>query len=662
MIQILHPGGLGPPQETSPQKARDYLVMAAVGEESQLDPLLKIACALAETRQGTVLLLAVSPDGRRPDWLVIPENSCPVPVEVKVVVGRHERDIEQATMKAGREASPDLLLVPWQDPPDQGRYRLGPSLDRIMQNVPCDVAVVQGRKPKGIRRVLDDVAAVLDDVAMVRDRKPKEIRRVLVPVAGGPNATLALEIALALSEQVQVTALYVARQAHGQAGISLGREHLEAALKPWAGEERLSLKVRPAPAIIEGILAEASSDYDLVLIGASQEGFLDRVLFGNVPRTVTTRAPVPVVVVRRGAGLVGMVLHRVGRWVYEALPTLSMAEQVETYKIIRRGARPDVDFFVMMALAAAIATLGLVLNNPAVIIGAMLVAPLMSAVLGIGLGIVQGDLRLLRVAGEAVVRGIILAVAVGLLMAWIMPGASPNAEILGRTSPSLLDLAVALASGAAGAYALCRKDVSASLPGVAIAAALVPPLTTIGIGLALGRGWIAGGASLLFLTNLVAISTAGGLIFFWLGFRPGSGEQKRRLVFQRGAVWLLALLAVLSALLGILTVNSLRQAAFERAVQEVLAAEITAREGWELADWQIASREDDTLHLEIHIRASRQVLYQEMAHLQARLAERLQQPVALLFTVMPTTRLEPLALPPRELEATATPVETRINE
>lgn len=652
MVQPLPPERLGTPQETGPDDDHAYLVMAVVGEEAQLDPLLKIACALAETRRGKVLLLTVSPDGQRPDWLVIPEKSCPVPVEVRVVAGRNERDIEHATLKVGHDADPDLLLVPWQDPPGTGRYHLGPSLDRIMQSVPCDVAVVRGRKLKGIRRVLDDVAAV-------RAGKPKEIRRVLVPVAGGPNATLALDMALSLSEEVQVTALYVAREARGQAGISLGREHLETALKPWAGEERLSLKVRPAPAITEGILAEASSDYDLVLIGASQESFLDRVLFGNVPRTVATRAPVPVVVVRRGAGVVGVLLQRMGRWLFEALPTLSMAEQVEAYKIIRRGARPDVDFFVMMALAAAIATLGLLINNPAVIIGAMLVAPLMSAVLGIGLGVVQGDLRFLRLAGEALLQGMALAVGVGLLMALTVPGISPTAEILSRTRPNLLDLAVALASGAAGAYALCRKDVSAALPGVAIAAALLPPLTTIGIGLALGNGPIAGGASLLFLTNLVAISIAGGLIFFWLGFRPDPGERKRRLVFQRGVVWMLALLAVLSALLGILTVNSLRQAAFKKAVQEVLTAEIAAREGWELADWQMTGQENETLHLEVYIRASRQVPHQEMAELQTRLAERLQKPVALLLTVIPTTWLEPVAPPNQELETTATPIAGR---
>ncbi len=656
MVQPLPPArSSGTSQEPEPQATRHYLVMAVVAEEAQLDPLLKIACALAETHRGKVLLLTVSPDGQRPDWLAVLEEGCSAPVEVQVVAGSNERDIEQAALKAGHDADPDLLLMPWQDPPGRGRYHLGPSLDRIMQNVPCDVAVVRAEKPgkpKGIQRVLDDVAAVLDDVAMVRAGKPKEkeIKRVLVPVAGGPNATLALDMALALSEHTQVTALYVTGEAHGQAGIALGRERLEAALKPWAGEERLSPKVRPAPAIIEGILAEASSGYDLVLIGASQEGFLDRVLFGNVPQTVATRAPVPVVVVRRGVGLVGVFLHRIGWWVYEALPTLSMAEQVEAYKAIRRGARPDIDFFVMMALAAAIATLGLVLSNPAVIIGAMLVAPLMSAVLGVGLGVVQGDLRLLRVAGETVLQGIILAVVVALFMAWVMPGVSPTAEILGRTSPSLLDLAVALTSGAAGAYALCRKDVSASLPGVAIAAALVPPLTTIGIGLALGSGRIAGGASLLFLTNLVAISIAGGLIFFWLGFRPGSGEQERQLVFQRGVVWLLALLAVLSALLAVLTVNSRRQIAFERAVQEVLTAEINTHEGWALADWQIASQENDILHLEVHIHASRQVPSQEMAHLQARLAERLQQPVALLLTVIPTTWLEPVAPPTPELD------------
>ncbi len=383
----------------------------------------------------------------------------------------------------------------------------------------------------------------------------------------------------------------------------------------------------------------------MILVGASQESYLDRVLFGNIPQAVAALSPIPTIITRRQVGgmRVGTWLRRAGWRLFHALPTLDLSEQIEIYKAIREGAQPKVDFFVMIALAAAIATFGLLQNSPAVIIGAMLVAPLMAAIFGLSLGVVRGDLRLLRRAGSATLRGMLLAIAVG-RVAWASRASShtsvqvvirrdtnPAAGILaalrdepadllvlgwrgkpgqgrylvGRTLDALvqnapcdvivaplgadrslppkpgvvrrvlvpvsgkrrlaLDLGVALASGAAGAYALSRKGVSAALPGVAIAAALVPPLATVGIGLSLGQGQIAGGALLLFLTNLVAIIAAGGLVFLWLGFRPLPGQEARTRVFQGGAIGIVLLLVAVTIPLGILTAQSVRQAYIHRS-------------------------------------------------------------------------------------------------
>jgi len=180
-------------------------------------------------------------------------------------------------------------------------------------------------------------------------------------------------------------------------------------------------------------------------------------------------------------------------------------------------------------------------------------------------------------------------------MGLAVPDGSPTAEMLARTYPTLLDLGVALVCGAAGAYALCRKDVSASLPGVAIAAALMPPLTTVGLGLAMGSSRIADGAVVLFLANLVAISAAGGLVFLWLGFRPELGKQKRRRVFRSGALGMVALLVAVLAVPGALTVSALREAAFERAVQAALAEEVATMGQVELTNWQITGDDGETV-------------------------------------------------------------------
>jgi len=275
------------------------------------------------------------------------------------------------------------------------------------------------------------------------------------------------------------------------------------------------------------------------------------------------------------------------------------------------------------------------------------VAPLMAAVFGLSLGVVRGDLRLLRRAGSATLRGMLLAVAVGTLLGWLVPAATPQSEILNRSAPNLLDLGVALASGAAGAYALSRKGVSAALPGVAIAVALVPPLATVGIGLALGQGAIAGGASLLFLTNLVAIIAAGGLVFLWLGFRPIPGQPTRVRVFQGGVLGTVLLLVAVTIPLGILTAQSVRQEITHRALDRAIRAEVAALRDVELVDWTQLPAEDadETVRLEVRVRSPRDVPHSEAVDLQEKVAVRVQRPVALLLSVIPTTRLDPFVPP-----------------
>ncbi len=635
----------------------------AVGEPAQLNPLMTISCALARAHEGHVTILSVTPDGRRPEWLadidqppaphqkadrplpqgVAPEICRDIPVEVVTRLGHHAGGAILATV---RENPPDLLVLGWSGAPGRGEYLLGSTLDPLIRKAPCDIIVL---------RIGDDPDSLTDALG--------EVRHVLVPMAGGPHAALAVDLALDLSPDVQVTALNVAQLSRGRAGIHLGRERLTDAMHPWAGNERVQPKVVQAPGVVGGILSEARRGYDLLFVGASRESYIDRMLFGNVPQTVASDSPVPTIVVKRPERWEDNLLRRTWQGAMDAMPSLTVAERAEVYGTIRRGARPDADFFVMISLAAAIAALGLLLNSPAVIIGAMLVAPLMSAIVGLGLGVVQGDLRLLRLAAGATLRGMLLAVAVGvfvgllgMLTGLVVPDSVPNAEILGRINPSLLDLGVALASGAAGAYALCRRDVSASLPGVAIAAALVPPLAAVGIGLALRDGRIAGGALLLFFTNLIAISAAGGLVFLSLGFRPELKIQTRARVFAGGVVSVAVLLLAVTVPLGLLTIGSLRESAFHRTLERVLEQEISSMERMELEDWRITDDDGETLSVELSVRAPRQPSHQDVLDLQKRVALQLQRPVALRLTVIPVTQLDPV-IPPT-FTPTATPTAT----
>jgi uncharacterized membrane protein len=146
-------------------------------------------------------------------------------------------------------------------------------------------------------------------------------------------------------------------------------------------------------------------------------------------------------------------------------------------------------------------------------------------------------------------------------------------EILSRTRPNLLDLLVALASGAAAAYALSRKRLAAALPGVAIAAALVPPLAVVGIGLGYGLYSLAGGALLLFITNLTAIILSAAIVFLLLGFRPAQAERGQRL--QRGMLVSLVVIFIIAIPLGYTTYNFQRQLERQRIVESILEDELT---------------------------------------------------------------------------------------
>ena len=210
------------------------------------------------------------------------------------------------------------------------------------------------------------------------------------------------------------------------------------------------------------------------------------------------------------------------------LPTLNAEDQSAVYETMRHNAVANVDFYVLILLSSTIAYFGLLQNSGAVIIGAMLVAPLMSPMMAMAHAIVMGNPRMLGRAAVSTLIGMGLAIAVGALFTFVLPNRAPQSEILARTAPNIFDLIIAVASGAAGAYALSRKEVAAAMPGVAIAAALVPPLCVVGFGIGSFDLRIAWGALFLFLTNLASILLTGAVIFMLLGFRPVEADHSRR--------------------------------------------------------------------------------------------------------------------------------------
>ena len=177
-------------------------------------------------------------------------------------------------------------------------------------------------------------------------------------------------------------------------------------------------------------------------------------------------------------------------------------------------------FGMMTTLSVIVAVMGLSADSAAVVIGAMLLAPLMTPVLATAATISMALFRKALRSFGVVVAATVGSIALSYVLAAVFINGELPAEVTSRVAPDLRDLVVALAAGTAGAYATVRKDASSSLPGVAVAVALIPPLATVGISLEANNLTFARGAMLLYTTNLAAIILAGVVVFVITGFVP----------------------------------------------------------------------------------------------------------------------------------------------
>ena len=199
-------------------------------------------------------------------------------------------------------------------------------------------------------------------------------------------------------------------------------------------------------------------------------------------------------------------------------PSLNNKQRRVIYQTVKEDATGSARYYFIVILGAIVATLGLLTNNIAVIIGAMLISPIMNPLLGVSISIATGDSKLFGQSFRALLLGIFLALGVSYLMTLVVPVHALTDEILSRAQPTTIDLAIAFASGAAGAVTLGKKTGLMILPGVAIATAVMPPMCVVGAGLAFANFGVAIGGALLFLSNLIAINLAAAIIFKLMGF------------------------------------------------------------------------------------------------------------------------------------------------
>jgi uncharacterized hydrophobic protein (TIGR00271 family) len=369
---------------------------------------------------------------------------------------------------------------------------------------------------------------------IVEDR---EDLKIAVAVASGTHGGAAIQFAREISKTstVNLTATRVNPDI-GPDSVKVGARRLDTLLGRSLGSDTdgIQRKVLVDNNYYQGIQRYwESSSYDMIVMGASRVGLWGSKIAGSYGAKLykgdKNRA---VVVVSAGAPIKGRFVGAVERKLERLVPQIERDDRIVLVERLQSNSNWDFDFMALMVLSTTIAAIGLVQNSTAVVIGAMLVAPLMTPLLGLGLAVVQGNIMLARISSRAVFFGICVALLVGFLVGMVVPGFDqPTPEMELRGGPSLLDLFVAFASGLAAAYASSRPGLLAALPGVAIAAALVPPIATSGLALSQGDFSLFGNALLLFGINMFTIVLASMLSLWMVGFRS----------FKKTSAWVIYL-------------------------------------------------------------------------------------------------------------------------
>jgi len=235
-------------------------------------------------------------------------------------------------------------------------------------------------------------------------------------------------------------------------------------------------------------------------------------------------------------------------------------------------------YLLMITFSCLVALLGLLVNSVAVVIGAMLISPLMGPIFTAGLSFSMGDLRLARKVLKVIVVSIILSVLVAAFFTFISPLKEPTQEIISRTRPNIYDLLIAAFAGAAGAYALCtRVNYLFVTTGVAVATAVIPPLSVVGYGIGTGQTAIALGGFFLFFTNLVAIIISSVIVFHIFRFRPSMVEEARYPVRRRVQI-LAAVLVLISIPLVYTLVTEIRKVNLHNRIGQALKSHLDKKD------------------------------------------------------------------------------------
>jgi uncharacterized hydrophobic protein (TIGR00271 family) len=255
-------------------------------------------------------------------------------------------------------------------------------------------------------------------------------------------------------------------------------------------------------------------------------------------------------------------------------------------------------YFFVLNVANLIALCGLLLNSSPVIIGAMLISPLMGPILSFGFAFVTGDRAIWRNSIRKITLSVIVTIMVAALATFLSPLKEATAEILSRTKPNLFDLIIAFLAGIAGASALCtKKNYLTIVPGVAIATAVIPPLSVAGFGIGTVNGAIFFGGFLLFFTNFVAIILSTCVVFYFYGFRAQVSEETDISKLKKRFAYLFAVLLIISIPLAYTLHTSIAEVRLRTTIHNALTHELNREKESRLATFTFKTFKDGGLEI-----------------------------------------------------------------
>lgn len=310
---------------------------------------------------------------------------------------------------------------------------------------------------------------------------------------------------------------------------------------------------------------------------------------------------------------------------------IAQDRQKRVYDEIKENAKADFDFFIRLIFSTIIIAFGLLINSSSVVIGGMLIAPLVWPILAVALAIVKGRSILLGQAAFAVFKSSLLILLISIIIGLITPNfALESQEILSRTQPQLYELLIALASGFIGAFVISYPRLGQAMAGVAVAAALVPPLAAVGLLIADKDLAAAGGAMLLYVSNLIAITISATFLFFLMRFRGPSTEEAQA-VQKSNIRWSVVFLLVILVPLVLITSDTVRTDRRHRLVEEVLTAKV---ESIDLLSVNTVEQ-GELVIVEVTVRSPQNIYTYQVEELTNILSQELEESVLLKISVIP---------------------------